>query len=200
MNKVKLIAGLLLAGLYAALSYGEPDPGPVPVVTSFHEALTAALKAGSYEHRLTIVRHAVSDFFQIHTIARISLGRYWRSLSAEEQTSYEALLQDLITSTYASRFKEDNGQLFSIVATESIVADRERVRSILTTKSETVTLDYQLQHQDGNWLIYDIVANGVSDLSLKRSSYSAIFSAGGLESVRQEIRANIAGNEAEQAE
>ena len=105
-----------------------------------------------------------------------------------------------MSSTYASRFKEDNGQVFSITATETIATNRVRVKSILETSTETVTLDYQLQQEDGTWRIYDIVANGVSDLSLKRSNYSAMFKKGGLESVRQEISSNIAANAAEQDE
>lgn len=105
-----------------------------------------------------------------------------------------------MSSTYASRFKQDNGQVFSITATEPIATNRKRVRSILETSTETVTLDYQLQQEDGTWRIYDIVANGVSDLSLKRSNYSAMFKKGGLESVRQEILSNIAANAAEQDE
>lgn len=105
-----------------------------------------------------------------------------------------------MSSTYASRFKQDNGKVFSITATEPIATNRKRVRSILETSTETVTLDYQLQQEDGTWRIYDIVANGVSDLSLKRSNYSAMFKKGGLESVRQEILSNIAANAAEQDE
>ena len=105
-----------------------------------------------------------------------------------------------MSSTYASRFKEDNGQVFSITATEPIATNRKRVKSILETSTETVSLDYQLQQEDGTWRIYDIVANGVSDLSLKRSNYSAMFKKGGLESVRQEISSNIAANAAEQDE
>jgi len=156
------------------------------------------MKSSSYEQRLSVVEPAVADHFQIHTIARISLGRYWRSLNAEEQSGMQRLLEELVSSTYASRFKDDKGQVFSITATEPIATNRKRVRSILETSTETVPLDYQLQQEDGTWRIYDIVASGVSDLSLKRSNYSAMFKKGGLESVRQEILSNIAANAAEQ--
>ena len=199
---LKLAASFILVSLWSALGYAPcyADTDPAAVVTSFHTALTTAMKAGSYQHRLTVVEPAVAEYFQIDTIARISLGRYWRSLSAEEQADLQVLLEDLVSSTYASRFKEDNGQVFGITATETITTDRQRVKSTLETSAETVTLDYQLQREDGIWYIYDIVANGVSDLSLKRANYSAIFKKGGLESVRQAILSNIADNAAEQVE
>jgi phospholipid transport system substrate-binding protein len=158
------------------------------------------MKRSSYEQRLSVVEPAVADHFQIHTIARISLGQYWRSLNAKEKSSFQTLLEDLVSSTYASRFKDDKGQVFSITATEPIATNRKRVKSILETNTETVALDYQLQQEEGTWRIYDIVANGVSDLSLKRSNYSAMFKKSGLESVRQEILSNIAANAAQQTQ
>lgn len=203
IKRIRLASTLLLASLYSTLGYGETgydETAPTAGVASFHTALTTAMKAGSYERRLGVVEPAIARYFQIHTIARISLGRDWRSLKTEEQTGFQALLKDLVSSTYASRFKEDNGQVFSITGTESIATDRKRVKSILETSTETVTLDYQLQLEDDTWHIYDIVANGVSDLSLKRSNYSAMFKKGGLESVRQEILSKIADNAAEQDE
>ena len=205
LKKIKqfsVVASLVLASLWVTLGNAPcyADTAPSDVVTAFHQALTTAMKSGSYQNRLSVVEPAVTSHFQIHTIARISLGRHWRSLNAEDQAGFLLLLKDLVTSTYASRFKEDSGQVFSIRATEPIATNRKRVKSILETSTEIVTLDYQLQQEDGTWRIYDIVANGVSDLSLKRSNYSAMFKKGGLESVRQDILSSIAANALAQEE
>ena len=205
LKKIKqfsLVVSLLLASLGVTLGSAPcfADTAPSDVVTAFHAALSTAMKSGPYQNRLSVVEPAVTSHFQIHTIARISLGRHWRSLNAEDQAGFLLLLKDLVTSTYASRFKEDSGQVFSIRATEPIATNRKRVKSILETSTEIVTLDYQLQQEDGTWRIYDIVANGVSDLSLKRSNYSAMFKKGGLELVRQDILSSIAANALEQEE
>lgn len=205
LKKIKqfsVVASLVLVSLWVTLGNAPcyADTAPSDVVTAFHQALTTAMKSGSYQNRLSVVEPAVTSHFQIHTIARISLGRHWRSLNAEDQAGFLLLLKDLVTSTYASRFKEDSGQVFSIRATEPIATNRKRVKSILETSTEIVTLDYQLQQEDGIWRIYDIVANGVSDLSLKRSNYSAMFKKGGLESVRQDILSSIAANALAQEE
>ena len=204
LGKPNTTSSLIIAILWLTLGMGQAhcyaESAPADVVTAFHAALTTAMKSSSYDHRLSVVEPAVADHFQTHTIARISLGRHWRSLSAEDQTDFQTLLKNLVSSTYASRFKEDNGQVFRITATEAIATNRKRVKSTLETSTETVALDYQLQQEEGHWKIYDIVANGVSDLSLKRSNYSAMFQKGGLLSVRQEILSNIAANAAEQTE
>lgn len=167
---------------------------PVDVVNAFHDALNTAMKSETFDKRMLVVGPAVDRCFQTQTIARISLGRNWRDLPEQAQTGYLALLQELIKTTYAARFDNADGQLFSIDSTEPIGENRVRVKSVLKTKSEEVNLDYQLQQQAGRWLIYDVVANGVSDLSLKRSNYASLFSRGGLAAVEAEIRDHIARN------
>ena len=185
-----LSLSLLLGGYSPCFAYQNPSD----VVTSFHDALITAMKVDDYSERLLVIEPVIIQHFQIHTIARISLGRYWRSLSTEEQTKLKSLLTDLVSSTYAFRFQNHDSQVFSITETEPISTDRSRVKSLLKTRAETVTLDYQLQLENDSWKIYDIVANGVSDLSLKRSNYSAIFKKGGIISVKEEILSNISRN------
>jgi len=152
------------------------------------------MQTETYEGRLALVSPAVSKHFEIGTVARISLGRNWQGPSPQQQADYRALLAELVTTTYAFRFDHYDGQVFAVTASEPIGRQRMRVRSTLQTKTESVDLDYQLQLKDGEWRIYDVIANGVSDLSLKRSNYASLFAAGGLNAVQAEIRDNIQRN------
>ncbi len=170
---------------------------PKTVVNAFHDALISAMKASNYGERAAIIGPAVDANFQVHTISRISLGRNWASLDETQQTEFQSLIRELITSTYSSRFDNFDGQYFTVLNTTEMKRNRKRVKTTLTTKSETVTLDYQLQLVDTEYRIYDIVANGVSDLSLKRSNYAALFKSGGLDAVTEEISNNISENQSD---
>ena len=108
-----------------------------------------------------------------------------------------ALMEKLISTTYASRFNKFDNQTFAFVSSSPIASNRTRVKSILNTKSEIVNLDYQLLFSQETWRIYDVVANGVSDLSLKRSNYAALFANGGLDAVTADITASINKNQEE---
>ena len=176
-------------------SAGTSKASPDQVVKSFHQALLEAMQIGSLEGRKKIIRNAVTKHFHTDTVARISLGRNWRTLEPKEQASYITLMQELIVSTYVSRFDTFNNQKFSVLTQAAITSNRTRVKSLLNTESETVNLDYQLINHKENWLIYDIVANGVSDLSLKRSNYASLFTKGGLEAVKTDIRNTIIKNQ-----
>lgn len=176
-------------------SAGTSKASPDQVVESFHQALLEAMQIASLEGRKKIILNAVTKHFHTETIARISLGRNWRTLEPKEQAGYVTLMQELIVSTYVSRFDTFNNQKFSVLTQAAITSNRTRVKSLLNTESETVNLDYQLINHKENWLIYDIVANGVSDLSLKRSNYASLFTKGGLNAVRTDIRNTIIKNQ-----
>jgi phospholipid transport system substrate-binding protein len=186
-------ACLILALLSGSVSAQE-DAAPSDVVDQFHDVLLTSMKLPEYKNRLSLVVPAINQFFRPDTIARISLGRNWRDLSDNEQLTYTQLIAVLISTTYASRFNQFDDQRFAVEGEEAITNTRARVRSTLTTKTERVSLQYQLQLVDESWKIYDIVANGVSDLSLKRSNYSALYQRGGMDAVTADIRINIEKN------
>lgn len=194
-SRLKRLAGIFWLTVYlSSAAAADADSGPERVVDAFHNILIEAMQAGDYETRHQILEPAIDKFFHDFTIARISLGLNWKSLSEEEQQHYQKLMNELIVSTYASRFDNYDGQTFAILNSKPLSKSRTRVKSKLTTKEEVVSLDYQLLQDEDTWRIYDIVANGVSDLSLKRSNYAAMFKSGGLAAVEAEISSNIEDN------
>jgi phospholipid transport system substrate-binding protein len=50
-----------------------------------------------------------------------------------------------------------------------------------------VSLEYLLHEGDGGWRIINIVADGVSDLALKRAEYQRVFASGGLDGLVAEL-------------
>jgi phospholipid transport system substrate-binding protein len=50
-----------------------------------------------------------------------------------------------------------------------------------------VSLEYLLQRAGTDWRIINIVADGVSDLALKRAEYQRLFGSGGIEGLIAEL-------------
>jgi phospholipid transport system substrate-binding protein len=190
-----IIATFLMVAISLPGSAQEtPGKDPVTLINDFHKVLVQSMQAGSVEARQTLIAPAVTHYFSVRTIARISLGQNWNTLSDTEQQSLSVQMHDLIVSTYVSRFKNYDGQQFSVMDSTPLGSNRVRIKSTLTTKKEIVSLDYQLLNSSAGWRVYDIVANGVSDLSLKRSNYGSMFKAGGLKLVQDELERNIEKN------
>ncbi len=70
---------------------------------------------------------------------------------------------------------------------------RMRVRTRLVRPGdEAVQLDYVLQEEAGRWRIVNVVANGVSDLSLKRADYGSIMKKQGFDVLVGKLEAQVA--------
>ncbi|MDA0978970.1 MAG: ABC transporter substrate-binding protein, partial [Proteobacteria bacterium] len=152
------------------------------------------MKTPGFEARVSLLAPVVETDFDLSTIGRIAIGRPWRSLGDAEQQAMTSLLHELVTTTYASRFGDYDGHAFNTLTSSAIAGNREQVKTELVTRSETVALDYMLIATDHGWKIYDVVANGVSDLALKRSNYASLIADGGVERVLEDIREGIARN------
>lgn len=188
---IPLVVALLAAGAMAAREHTDPREA----IHSFHTALLAATGQDSYQARFDRLEPLVERAFHITTMARIAPGRQWRSLTPTRQQRLKEAITELIASNYASRFKGGDHR-FEIVSTRSLAANRLMVRcSLITVQGQLVDLDYQMVKDGNEWRIYDIVANGVSDLSMKRSAWAGSFADEGFEGVLATIRATIEENE-----
>ena len=168
---------------------------PATPVNKFHEGLIQVMRSTSYSDRLQLLAPIVESTFDTTTVARVALGRNWRKIEDEQKATITSLMGEIIVTSYASRFPIYSQQHFEVLGQKSIKSNRVIVRTQLHTDSEKVDLDYQLVDLGGQWKIFDVVANGVSDLSLKRATYSATFESGGVTGVIEEIRQTIKDNQ-----
>jgi len=136
----------------------------------------------------------VAEHFDIETLSRIALGRHWRSLDTAEQKQVSTLMRKVVASSYASRFPLYQDEYFEVVAESSVGSSRHTIKTVLHSNKKEVAMDYQLIHVADRFLIYDIVAEGVSDLALKRSMYSALLSTEGLPGLLALLEKTISDN------
>ena len=194
MRKISLTFSILLILGSHTLTAGGISV-PEETVGDFHNSLIQVLREKSYESKLSLLLPSVPKLFAVETIARISIGRRaWALLNENERQSLRMLTKNLIASTYAARFREYRNQRFKIVESRSLPKNRQAVKTQLFSGESVVSLEYHLQKKDSVWQIYDIVANGVSDLSLKRSAYGKTLSENGFTGLVDEISEEIKKN------
>lgn len=164
----------------------EAESTASAMVHRFHNGLLKMARLPTHQQREAFITPLVYATFDLGRIAAVSLGRTWRKLEERDQQVFEATLGELISATYADRFDSFNGQVFEqieVVATRSGVVVRTRIR----TSERVVHLDY-VTRDNG---VFNVVADGVSDLSLRRSDYAAILKSSGFTLLLQSIRDKI---------
>jgi len=181
----RVLAGLAMCALSTWASADEAAARKL--VEDFHAVLAQVMRTERYADREARLADPISAAFDSRRIATISLGRTWRTLPDDQRAAFVALLVDLITATYADRFDSDSGQSFvtdevTPVKTGFVVRTR-----LVRPSEEDVSLDYFLR--DGK--IFNVVADGVSDLSLRRADYNSIIKNEGYDALLVHIRDKI---------
>ena len=157
-------------------------------VDGFHALLMEVMQTARYSDRVDALDPAVPGFFDIGTVSRITLGRTWRELDDARKREFRGLLETLIAATYADRFDSFDGQRFERL--ESIAARRGWVvkTQLVKANGERVNLDYYFNAGS----VFNVVANGVSDLSLRRADYNSIIKQQGYDALIRDIKESIA--------
>ncbi len=153
-------------------------------VERLHSALLEAMQLDDHPAREAHLRPVIGEAFDGRRIAGISLGRTWRSLDDAQRDDFVALLMDLVVATYADRFDRFNNQSFVTDAVQTVQANVVVQTRLVRVDDEDVRLDYVLRQGR----IFNVIADGVSDLSLRRADYNSILKQEGYDSLVQHLR------------
>ncbi len=180
----------LVGALAPAAAQEEAGGTPRETVETLHRALVAAAREASVDARYRALERVVTATHDLPYIAQFALRRQWPALSEAEREEFSAAFQRLSVMTYASRFATVTEQTFAITGTADAAAGRAGVTAtVARANGEPVTLEYLLHEADGRWRIINIVADGVSDLALKRSEYQAALASGTLHTLIADLNA-----------
>jgi phospholipid transport system substrate-binding protein len=162
---------------------------PVATVTSLQQGLIAAARGTSVDERYRTLEPLIVATHDLPYIAEFGLRRQWSSLAEAERQRFIAAFQRLSVMTYAARFASAGPTTFRAVE-PAVPADSGRAQvatAVARAGMPDVRLEYLLQQGEGGWRIVNIVADGVSDLALKRAEYQRVFASGGIDGLVAEL-------------
>ena len=194
-----IIGVFLLSGMSASWAQKTDSSSPEQVVRRLHESLTEAMREGGrlgFKGRLELLTPSVTRTHELDFIARTTLGNLWSKLSPDQQVTFTDTFRQLSISSYADWFKSHEGEAFEFVDQQAMPREQVLVRSrIVKGKDEVARLDYVLRETKDGWRIINIMANGVSDLALKRVEYRSILERDGFPALIDMLKKKIAAAE-----
>ena len=136
------------------------------------------MKKNDHKRRQAL-KKTISTIFDYSEMAKRSLGKHWNQRTPEEKRRFAELFASLLENSYASKIESYNNEKI-VYLKETIDSDHAEVRSkVVTTKRDEFTLDYRMINQNGKWMVYDVVIEGVSLVSNYRTQFNKIISANG---------------------
>ncbi|HUO66975.1 MAG TPA: ABC transporter substrate-binding protein, partial [Gammaproteobacteria bacterium] len=189
------VIALSAPGVRAAESTVATDT-PEATVASLQRGLLAASQAhpgANVADRYRALEPLVEQTHDLPYIAEFALRKQWPSLAEADRQRFVAAFEKLSVMTYASRFKNVTANTFKSAGQPTIESGRAHVLTAIARQSQPdVSLDYMLEQNGGAWRIINIIADGVSDLALKRAEYQRILGSGSIDDLIKELEAQTA--------
>jgi phospholipid transport system substrate-binding protein len=199
-RRTVLVAAAILAAL-SVIAVGARADSPIATdtpeatVASLHRGLIAAAKSSpeSVDARYRALVPLIEQTHDLAYIAEFALRKQWPTLSDADKKRFIAAFEQLSVMTYASRFKNVTEGTFKSGGPATTESGRAHVLTSIPRQGQAdVSLDYMLEQKNGSWRIINIIADGVSDLALKRAEYQRILGSGSLDDLIKELEAQTA--------
>ncbi len=134
----------------------------------------------SEENREKEFRIMLEESFDMKTIGRFALGKYWRQATKEQKKEYLKLFENMIVNIYSRRFGDYNGEKFNVISARPTGAHDAIVASqIIPGSGASISIDWRVRKKDKHFVVIDIIVAGVSMALTQRSDFSAVIQRGG---------------------
>ena len=116
----------------------------------------------------------IDSVFDYATMAQISLGKKWKSLSKNEKNQFSNAFEKKIKLSYLDKLRLYNNQTVNIEKFKKIKSNRITLETQVIGKNETYKVVYLFYKNKKNsqWYIYDVELVGVSIIQTYRKQFS----------------------------
>lgn len=118
----------------------------------------------------------VDETFDIPRITRFVLGQNWRSASEPERADFAKAFRVYMTQVYWGRFKQYNGQSFTVTGQEAQSATLTLVhtRIVQPSNQPPINVDWAVAKAGDDYKIVDVSIEGVSLALTYRQDFGAV--------------------------
>jgi phospholipid transport system substrate-binding protein len=177
---LKRIAVMALTGLFlAATAFAGPTDDVKKTVDDVVRIVADKEMKKHEKQRRQALKKAISVIFDYGEMAKRSLGRHWNQRTAAEKKQFTDLFATLLENSYAGKIESYNNEKITYLKEIQDGAYAEVKSKVITASHDEYSLDYRLMHENGSWMVDDVVIEGVSLVANYRSQFNRIISANG---------------------
>lgn len=144
------------------------------------------------EERRAKLRSIISGRFSYEEMSKQSLAIHWRKRSEAEKKEFVSLFSNLIETAYIEKIEGYTDE--EILYTGERVKDRHaEVLTTIVSKGTEIPINYRLfRTRGGDWMVYDLVIEGVSLVSNYRLQFSSTIRTSSYEGLVGQLREKMA--------
>ena len=180
---IALSVGICLA-ILSYPGHAAPASGG-DTVQGLYEVLLTTMKNGhtlGQSGRFTQLEPVILRTFDIPTMARLSVGPSWATLTEAQRQQVIESFGRYISAIYADRFDSYAGQKLQVTGEQPNGAGVMVRSQIIKANGDTVNVDYMMHRNADSWLISDIyLDSAISEVATRRSEFAAILKSQGID-------------------
>jgi phospholipid transport system substrate-binding protein len=184
MWKAGTLAAVLGLAMVPYPARAAPGSGS-DTVQGLYDALLSTMKNGrtlGKSGRFTQLEPVIHRSFDIPSMARLSVGSSWATLSEAQRQQVTESFERYISAIYADRFDSYAGQKLQVTGEQPAAAGVMVRSQIVKANGEPVNVDYMMRRNGNAWLISDIYLDGaISEVATRRSEFAAILKSEGID-------------------
>lgn len=182
---------LLTAGLASAQSQ-TPVERVKEGTNKLIEILSDPIMQDSTRHDEAInrLRTTAEGYIDFRLVTMYAVGKPWLKMSKKMQADLTEAFVQLLERTYLKRIPAYEGQNVDYKK-ETIQGKKARVVVEIIDKDKKIVVEFRLRNNGKVWMIYDVVAEGVSLVSNYRTQFSQILNDGTPEKLLSLIQERI---------
>ncbi len=195
-----LLLGTLALAVWMDLGLARPalGAGPQERVQATLTMVSAILGNPDFQgankgsERKQRIRQIIFEAFDFQEMAREVLGAYWGKLTPQQRDEFTDLFGNLFERSYSRMVVRFLGERTTVYGTESIQPERATVTTtLISNRDAKLPVDYQLIRHDEQWMIYDVVIDGISLTMNYRAQFSKILRTSSYDVLIQRIKTKL---------
>ena len=128
-----------------------------------------------YENKIKEIFEPMIDFKRV--AASVMGKKYYLASSSDQRNDFVEIFKDSLLDTYAETLAQWENQAIVTIFPEEAIKDNIKnieVKQILNTGNSKYPISYKLRKNDQNWMIINIIVNGVNLGLTFRNQFQAL--------------------------
>ena len=192
-NTFSLLVVCMVSVVVSPASAGQT---PIERVKEGTEKLIAMLSdpdilaPENHDQSIAKLRTVADQYIDFGLVTKYAVGRPWLDMTPQMRTDLTEAFIRLLERSYLRRIPAYEGQEV-LYKKEAISGEKAKVLTEIIDKDKKIVVEFRLRIIQDKWMIYDIVAEGVSLVMNYRSQFSEVLSHGTPEDLLQLINERI---------
>lgn len=178
-----LVWTLTVCGTTLAANPAQAEHSPQGFIEGLAEDAVHALttKGVSREDRRLRFGELLNHNFDVETIGKWVLGRYWRKASDTEKAEYLKLFEQYVVITYVERFDQYSGEKLQVKKSVAEPGQDALVFSEINrpTGGDPIRVDWRVRVNADVYKIIDVYVEGISMSQTQRKEFTSVIRANG---------------------